>query len=221
MTTFKRQSPGDQLIALARAVSRGGKETETTELANAAKKVGRISKERLSWAIKFAQEPAENMTPGDFYNASIESGAFIHRDFAFEEKESKSVPFSRLIFPGPEQIREIKEKFLLLIRAAADETGYSFPASQMNISVGPGGISYNIAFNLSHREKHAKAQVENAMLRLAQLLGEHWGYIGFCDRKRHGCDRYFLKSRKDREFCTKTCLNRSTTYRQRGKEPIA
>jgi hypothetical protein len=220
MVKPKRQSPDDMLIAVMRAVSRGP-EIGTAEFANAAKKVGRTGKERLSWAIKFAQEPIENMTPGDFYNASIESGAFLHRDLAFAQKENKSLPFSQALFPRPEQIKEIKEKFLFLIRGAAVETGYTFAASQMKIAIGPGGISYDIAFNLSDAEKHTKAQVESAMLKLAQLIGEHWGYIGLCDRKRHGCGRYFVKNRTDQQFCTKTCLNRSTTYRQRGKEPVA
>ena len=217
----KAQSPADMLIALARAVSGGAPKNQIPAklFADAAKKVGHTSREHLSWAIKFAQEPVEDMTPGDWNNAQLESGAFLHPGLPFAEKESKSLPFSPALFLSTDQVKKVKERFLWLIKVAAAATGCSFNASQLSVNLDEGGVSYGIAYNLSDPEKHAKAQIEQLMLRLAQLLSDHWGYVGLCNRKKHGCGRYFLKSRTDREFCSTTCLNRSTTYRQRGKEP--
>jgi hypothetical protein len=219
----KITAPADQLIAFARAMSGGGPRNQipAEQFEEAAKKVGQKSKARLSWAIKFAQESVEQMTFGDWYNAQLESGAFLNPHLAFAEKKSKSIPFSPVFFLSRDQVKKAKEEFLHLIKAATG-VGFSFHVSQLSVNVDANGISYvtNEA-NLSDSGKHSKAQLEQAMLRLAQLLSTHWGYVGLCDRKRHGCGRYFLKSRTDQQFCTKTCLNRSTTYRQRGKEPSA
>jgi hypothetical protein len=215
-----KQKDADALISLARAMSGGGPKNQipADQFAEAGKKVGHKSRERLSWAIKFAQESAERMTLGDWYNAQLESGAFLHPNLAFAEKESKSLPFSPFLFLSRDQVEKTKEEFLRLIKAATG-AGFSFGVSQFSVHVDERGISFNVADNISDPEKHSKAQIEKAKLLLAQLLSAHWGYIGLCDRKRHGCGRYFLKSRTDQEFCSKTCLNRSTTYRQRGKEP--
>src|SRR5207247_4033334 len=111
------------------------------------------------------------------------------------------------------RIPELKERFLKHIKAAATGMGFSFPVSHSCINVDESGISYHITAMAGTKEYFA-AQLEHAELTLAQLIGQHWGYIGFCDPKKHGCGRYFLKSRSDREFCSKTCVNRSTTYRQ-------
>lgn len=220
----RRQKPEDQLMNLMRALygSSAGSEIPEKELQVAAERVGLTDEKRISWAIKFAEEPFEKMSVGDRINTQIEMGAFLYPSLPFAEKEGpKSIPFVAALFPSREQIEEIKRQFLVLIQHAAAGSEHSFNVAQMSVNVGPGAVSYQIPQNLSDPEKLAIAQIDVAKLDLAKLLAAHWGYVGRCDRKRHGCGRYFLKSRTDREFCSKTCLNRSTTYRQRGKEPAA
>jgi hypothetical protein len=210
------------MVELARLFYGTGPNSEIPlkEFQAAAKKVSEGTKQQpLAWAIKFAQEPVENMTRADIYNAQLETGAFLHPEVALEE--TASLPFNAGLFFSPDEIAEAKKRFLGLIKSAAEGIGCSFEVTQVSVYVTSAGPRYDISYNGSDPGKHAKAKFEKAMLRLAQLVGQRWGYIGFCDRKRHGCGRYFLKSRTDREFCSKTCLNRSTTYRQRGIKPAA
>jgi hypothetical protein len=219
----RKQSPTDMLIEVARALSGGQAKNQIPIklFADTNRKVGLKSKERLAWAVRFAQEPIASMTPGDWYNAQLEAGAFLHPEFAYSTQEATSLPFGPLFFLSAEQVTDLKQRFIPLIKAAVAETEFSFSVSQVSVTGGEHGVSYAIASNLSDLSKHAQAQIEQAMLRLAQLLSENWGHVGLCDRKKHGCGKYFVKSRKDREFCSKTCLNRSTTYRQRGVKPAA
>jgi len=213
------------MIEVARVFSgsRAGSknEIEAKVFADAGRKVGLTRKERLEWALKFAQQSIESMTPGDLYNAQIESGAFVRPEVAAAHKQNRSLPFSPVLFLSIDEIKEVKTKFFTLIEQAANAAEYTFPVTQLRVSMTPQGLSYDVGFELLVPDKRRRAQIEFAMLKLAQLLSEHWGYVGLCDRKRHGCGRYFLKNRTDQQFCSKTCLNRSTTYRQRGKEPVA
>jgi hypothetical protein len=220
MGAKKQQSPEDMIVTLARALS-GSTVAEIPEkvFRDAALKVGHSERQRLEWAIQFAQQPDDGNTPFDWQNAQLETGAFLHPWWATAERSDRSLPFSGVMFPSVAQLKNMKAEFLELLRVAHEETGLEFPVPEMTAILDKNGLRYQIAFNLSDPAKHATAQLEKAKLELAQLLARHWGYIGLCDRKRHGCGRYFLKSRMDREFCSKTCVNRSTTYRQRGKEP--
>ena len=220
----RSQKPEDQLMNLMRALYGRSARSEIPmkEFQVAAERVGLKDEKRISWAIKFAEEPFEKMSGLDRINAQIEMGAFLYPSSPFAEKEGpKSVPFVAALFPSPEQIEEMKRQFLVLIQHAAAGSDHSFDIAQMSVNVGPGAVSYRIPQNLSNPKNLAIAQIDIAKLNLAKLLAARWGYVGHCDRKRHGCGRYFVKSRTDKEFCSKTCLNRSTTYRQRGKEPAA
>lgn len=107
-----------------------------------------------------------------------------------------------------------------LIRGAT-AGGFSFSVKQISVNVNENGLRYLVSWNLSDQQKLSEAPVEQAMLILSELVAQHWGYIGFCDKKKFGCGKYFRKTRIDREYCSKTCVNRATTYRQRGKEPAA
>jgi hypothetical protein len=219
---MQKSTPADVLISLARAVSGGRNRIPAKVFAAAGKKVGLTNRDRLRWAINFVQEQTEQMTPGDWYNAQLEAGAFVHPDLALLEKESRSIPFSVALFLSVDAVKKAKDRLLSLIKAAANGSDISFDVSQLSVHVDGHGVSYRVKyiFGTGQEKQLESAQIEQAALRLAQLLSEHWGYVGLCDRKRHGCGRYFLKSRTDKEFCSKTCLNRSTTYRQRGKEPV-
>jgi hypothetical protein len=218
----KRQSLGDQHIALARAFfeTRSSSETPIAELRAAAKKIGEKKEQRLAWAIAFAQEPGDRMTRADFYNRNLEVAVFLRPGLALAE-ENESAPYNAGLFFDPRQLPQLKERFLKVIKAAAVGTGLSFNVAHISVNVDATGVSYGINYQLLDQKKYGAARFEHAELTLAQLIAEHWGYVGFCNPKKHGCGRYFLKSRTDREFCSKTCLNRSTTYRQRRKEPLA
>lgn len=159
----------------------------------------------------------DNLTRADLYNRNLELAVFLRPELTLAE-ENKSVPCIPPLFLNPEHIPHLKEELLNLVKAAASGTGFSFNASHLTVIVGEHGISYGVRYEAVVDEA---AQIEHAELMLSQLIAERWGYVGFCNPKKHGCGRYFLKSRIDREFCSKTCLNRSTTYRQRGKEPKA
>jgi hypothetical protein len=222
----QQQSPGEPTIELMRALygAKVRKEISDDVFQAAAKKVGHKDEKRLAWAIEFAQEPTEGMTPFDWHNRQLEAGAFWWPGLPHTQKQRPSTPFVGAFFPTTEELKEIKAAFLALIKTAAKgasaEANFLFPVSHLSLQVDKDGVTYRPNLNLSDTEEHAKAKIEQFVVRLAQLVGEQWDYIGFCDRKKHGCGKYFLKSRIDREFCSKTCLNRSTTYRQRGKEPV-
>ena len=223
-----RQTPGEQMAAFARALT-GKQQTEihTDQLREADKKVGASSKQRLSWAIDFAQKPNDQMALGDWYNAQIELGAFLNPWFKTEfadrtKKALQTFPFSPVWFPSVEQVKAIKERFLSMLKSASLGLQFSIEASAISIDVGrqigKSRISYSIPIgDLRSREKQKRAKVENASLKLALLIADQWDYIGHCEKHEYGCGRYFRKSRIDRKFCSKRCLNRATTYRQRKK----
>jgi hypothetical protein len=225
--TPKRRTPVPVAQTAAEAIGvlsqvfspRGAAQIPADELRQADNRVGNTSERRLRWAMVFAQ--LDPVTAGDWYNAQIELGAFLHPWFKSDLADSsvKTLPFSQVLFPSREQVGTIKERFAGLLNNAAGGAGYSFDAERMSVSVGPSGISFAIASHLTDLQKHERAQVELAMLRLSELIAPHWGYIGVCreDGKTHfGCGRLFLKSRSDREYCSKTCTNRSMTYRRRA-----
>jgi hypothetical protein len=211
----KQHSVNDLMIDVTRALSpEGGREIDAGEFRLAAGKVGHKHDAQLRWAIGFAQQAEEKMGRGDWYNAIIETAAFLRPELALSDKDNTGVPFSEVFFASEGQVRKIKQEFLVLVQSAVVGKECSFEVEQCSVTMSPAGISYNVS-------KQAKAHVEQAKLRLAQLLGEHWNYVALCDTHRDGCGRYFLRSRKDQEFCSKTCLSRSTTYRARRKEPAA
>ena len=216
MAKAKQQTTTEMMVELAKMfVSTDN--AEPAELQAADKKVGKTKERRLEWAVNFAQQSPDIMTKADVYNSNLELALFLYPPLALTKEP---VRYNASSFINPTRIPELKERFLKHIKAAATGMGFSFPVSHSCINVDESGISYHITAMAGTKEYFA-AQLEHAELTLAQLIGQHWGYIGFCDPKKHGCGRYFLKSRSDREFCSKTCVNRSTTYRQRGKEPAA
>jgi hypothetical protein len=216
MAKRQRQTPEDQLAAFMRLAYGSGRNSEINnkEFNAAAERIGLKDKDRLDWAVRFAQEPFEKMSAGDRINAQIEIGAFLQPSLGLE---TRSIPFVAALFPSPELVAEIKSEFLALIQSASLKREHSFPATQMQIGVGPNGISYKLRQHITDPRELERGQIELAKLQLAKLLGSHWGYVGLCDPKQDGCGRYFRKSRIDRQFCSDTCLNRSTTYRQRRK----
>jgi hypothetical protein len=220
----RRQTAEEQLISFMRGAygSQAGSEIPEKELQAAKERVGAgRSEKQLRWAISFAEEPYEKMSLGDQINAQIEIGVFLQPSLPFAKKGArKSVPFVAALFPSREQLEKIKKEFRLLIQHSAAGTEHSFNVAEMEVHVGHRAVSYGAPQNLSDPARLAQGQIDAAKLELAHLLAAHWKHIAICDRKRHGCGHYFVRSRTDQIYCSKRCLNRATTYRARGKEPL-
>ena len=172
---------------------------------------------RLQWAVQFAQRDLKEMTDPDFINIILEAGVFLDPELV----EVKTITFNKTSFPVLGELDNMQQEFLKLLKAATSGIPYTFPMTKLSMSVSSHGIRYDIPRDVLDGKKLADARLQQAVWTLGHLAAQMWNYIGFCDRKRFGCGKFFLRDRTNQEFCTHSCASRSTTYRRRGKEPAA
>jgi hypothetical protein len=201
---------------LIEAFGHGGTPILEKELQTVFRKLDSPEK-RLAWAIEFAQRNLEEITAGDLRNLRLEAGTFV----APEVVNTKTIKFNDRFFPVWGELCKMQQQFVQLLKAATSGVPFQFELPKLNISVSSDGVRYVIPSDATDPEKLADARLQQAVWTFGHLAGQLWNYIGFCDSKRFGCGKFFLKNRTNQEFCTHTCASRSTTYGRRGKERTA
>jgi hypothetical protein len=165
------------------------------ELEHAQTAVGRTRKERLAWALEFAQQNVEELTPGHLLDDRIEVQVFLR---------------PRLVMsglPGPGDVAKIREKFAAALRPPPPGPRHFYDIQ----------LTYEMVFAAQRPAIRVAAMdpIGSALLTFAELLEEHGADMRRCADPK--CKRWFV-GRSNKDFCTTTCLSRVTTERLRKGE---
>lgn len=162
------------------------------ELEHAQAVIGRTRKERLAWALEFAQQDVEDLSPGHLLDDRIEMQVFLRPRLVM------SVP------PIPSVVSEIREKFAAALRPPPPGPRHFYDIQ----------LTYEMVFAAQRPAIRVCAMdpIGSALLTFAELLEEHGSDMRRCADPK--CKRWFA-GRSNKDFCTITCLSRVTTERLR------
>lgn len=169
------------------------------ELERAKDAVGRKARERLAWALEFAQQDLAELTPGDLLNDRIRVRAFMRPT----EIWNSDFPLSAL--PAAFDVAMIRRECANMLQ----------PLKAGEIRGGEIRLTYQVA---PDREGRPRVEIgtmdptSGATLRFAELLEEYGSELRRCEDPK--CRRWFI-GRSNKQFCTTTCLSRVTTERLR------
>lgn len=186
MTTKSRHIPEADAVSAA-------------ELERAKDVVGRKRKDRLVWALQFAQQDVDQLTAGDLLNDRLRVRAFIRPT----EVWNAPLPLSSL--PAHLDVAAIRREFVNMLR----------PLKAGEISGGEIRLLYQVAPDHEGRPRVEVGTMDptsSAALRFAEMLEEYGTELRRCEDPK--CRRWFI-GRSNKQFCMTTCLSRVTTARLR------
>jgi hypothetical protein len=211
-----QQTPEEMLLVLMNAMGKGPTDKLTTaeELKKAAKRVGEKKESRLKWALKFANTDLASMTPGDWFNCQLELTAFRTPVIPSFLRSNEQFPVTPLggFFPDFKQIREIHDEFNRLLDNYVS-TGHMTVAFE-------GKASFSVAEDAEGNRVFTFTVHDYAidcLIKLMQLAGDFADLVRICPEKKHVARNWFLATRSDNVFCSKTCVSNSTSRARRAR----
>lgn len=205
--------------------------TNSAELAKAVERLGRTPNERMTWLLGLVQHNLDKLSSGDWLNLQHEIVVFVWLGgpalespadtIAELETDIPSLPSSSVI--ADLQAIALRHLNELLENGRTKFTPHNL--SLMVRKVGP--IGSRMRKFLSHKVERKFYPSDECFLTyetsssltafeyaLAQLLASTGAYLRRCDE----CCKLFLADRRNKKFCSTTCLSRVTTRRLRQKE---
>ena len=210
-----QQTLNEMLLVLTNAMGKGPgeKSTSAEELTKARRRVGEKKESRLKWALQFANTDLASMTPGDWFNAQLELTAFRTPVVTFLPPKEKVPVTSRAgFFPELTEIRVIHDEFNRLLKDYVSTGRMTVPFE--------GKASFSVAKDAEGERVFTFAvhdYAKDCLIKLMQLTGDFADLVRICPEKKHGCGEWFLASRVDNIFCSKTCVSRSTSRTRRAR----
>jgi hypothetical protein len=164
-------------------------------LERAQEEVGRTRKARLAWALEFAQQDVEELTPGDLLDDRINVKIFLEPRLRFDGLPLASV------------VAALREKFAAALRPPPPGPRRFFDIQ----------LTYEMAFVAGRPAIHVAAMdpIGSGVLTFAELLRDHGLQMRRCADPK--CKKWFV-GRANKDFCTTTCLSRITTERLRKEK---
>jgi hypothetical protein len=188
--------------------------TTAEELKKASKRVGETKKRRLEWALNFANTELSSMTPGDWFNTQLELTAFRTPAVPalLEPKDQFPVTSLSGVFPDFAEIGNIHKQFNRLLNNLRLNGTMTLPFE--------GKASFSVDKNSEGKRVFAFVVHDYAadcLIKLMQLAGDFGDLVRICPQDKHGCGEWFLATRSDNIFCTKTCVSNSTSHARRAR----
>jgi len=194
--TAKRMSGG--------RITRHGRPMDVSprELERAKDAVGRKAKDRLAWALEFAQQNVDELTPGELLDDRIRLRAFIR------PTEVWSAPVLLSSLPAAIDVVIVRREFAGMLQPVSDtvQRGGEIVLMYMMGRDHEGRPTIDIGTG---------DPVSGATLRFAELLEQYGPEMRRCADPK--CRRWFV-GRQNKDYCTTTCLSRVTTERLRKGE---
>lgn len=194
-------------------------------------RVGREPRERLAWALAFAQRDLDSLTPGGWEDIRWELWAFtlipfwkpaeaggdqerIYEAYDFAEQAdviSAQTKFGETLWDlqhkGWSMIGPVTE--LLIVPWSKTETGQHFRVAFEALTHGAVPSPGSLYWPLSEFSTYAES-------RFGLLIGQFGEYLHICPEK--DCGRWFVANRTNQDYCSSRCQMRSATNRYRQKK---
>lgn len=169
------------------------------EFEGAKDKVGRTARARLAWALQFAQQDPGELTAGDLLNDRVRLHAFNHhRDVWDSPVELFCLPNAAAVAMARRELANI-----LLPR----KPGAEFRTGRIE-------VTYEVSWASADGPPVVgfMDQTGGAVRRFIELLNEYGTELRRCQDPK--CRHWFI-GRPNKQFCSTTCLSRTTTERLR------
>lgn len=201
-----------------------------THLEKIQRRVGLTGRDRLQWAVAFAQRDLDALTPGEWMDLLMELRVFLAspypQDFAGIDAALRQLrprpprlPLTVIFKPRitEEDAKEIQTAFRDILQQLITSQWGIIEMPPLSI-----GIYYT-----HHPERPSRTRVlleastpdvtVKARYVLTYLLGAHGELLRQCPEP--ACRRIFVASRPNQSYCSSRCLSRAgtRTYRQRLK----
>ncbi len=187
-------------------------------LAEAMRRVGRDSKDRLQWVLGFAQRDLGNLTPGDWENLRLELPAFATSPVVWEHLRATldRIPLvQNSLVPAltETEITQLQGE----VRGLLDRL-YKHGTAR----IGPLSVTYQVsrqegtpAFTMPGVLPASPGDFRSRVLQtMAELLLGYGDHLKVCEAK---CGRWFVAGRPNQVYCSLRCQSRAKTrqYRER------
>ncbi len=188
-------------------------------LAEAMRRVGRDSKDRLQWVLGFAQRDLGNLTPGDWENLRLELPAFATSPVVWEHLRAT---LDRIPSAQKSLVPALTEKEITQlqgeVRGLLDRL-YKHGTAR----IGPLSVTYQVsrqegtpAFTMPGVIPAFPGDFRSRVLQtMAELLLGYGGLLKLCPEAK--CRRWFVAGRPNQKHCSLRCQSRAKTrqYRER------
>lgn len=187
------------------------------------KKVGDTPPDRLGWAVKFAQQNLDDLTPGEWTDTAAQLRAFCN--FPFAAVVHPHLPEHPLVNIDEWPTRGLTESD---IRAVHREYQKFVEVLVIDKWADTGDLTIGVTVHLTQDPEYPERSkvsvvartddvVTKAMWALVTLLTAYGDRLRQCPE----CRQFFVASRTNQEFCAYRCASRKSTraYRQRQDQP--
>ncbi len=193
-------------------------------------RVGREPRERLAWALVFAQRDLGSLTPGDWENIRWELWSFtltpwwklaeagwgqgrIYEAYDFPEQAdviSAQTKFGETLadlqHKGFSMIGPVAE--ILIVPWSRTEKGQTLRVALEELTPGEFPPPDSLYCPLSEFSIYAES-------RFGLLIGQFGEYLQICPEE--DCGRWFVANRSNQDYCSSRCQMRAATNRYRQK----
>ncbi len=188
-------------------------------LAEAMRRVGRDSKDRLQWVLGFTQRDLGSLTPGDWDNLRLELPAFATSPVVWEHLRATldRIPLAQnSLVPAltETEITQLQGE----VRGLLDRL-YKHGTAR----IGPLSVTYQVsrqegtpAFSMPGVLPASPGDFRSRVLQtMAELLLGYAGLLKLCHEAK--CGRWFVAGRPNQLYCSLRCQSRAKTrqYRER------
>ena len=194
-------------------------------------RVGREPRERLAWALAFAQRDLSCLTVGDWENIRWELWAFTLIPFwkPAEARASQGRVYEAYDFAEQADVISAQTKFgetladlqhkgfsmigpvaeILIVPWSRTEKGQTLRVALEELTPGEFPPPDSLYWPLSDFSTYAES-------RFGLLIGQFGEYLQICPKK--DCGRWFVANRSNQDYCSSRCQMRAATNRYRKKK---